>query len=142
MKSVSQIIDRKGSNIISTEKGTSVIEALTIMANNNIGSIAVMDQGRYIGLMTERDYARKVVLRGKSSNETVVEEIMSTDLPNVALESTVEDCMHIMSENNIRYVPVVCNGELCGIISINDLIKEIISDQKQTIDQLESYIRS
>ena len=142
MEKVAQILERKGGDVISIQRGTPVIEALEEMASKNIGSIIVNDGEKYLGLLTERDYARKVILKGKSSNDTPVEEIMSTDLPAVSLETTIEDCMHMMSENNLRYLPVFCKDQLCGIISINDLIKQIISKQKDTIDQLESYIRS
>lgn len=142
MKNVALIIERKGNKVVSIQKGATVIDALKIMAEKNIGSIIVKDQDAYMGLLTERDYARKVILKGKSSSDIHVEEIMSTDLPAVTLETTIENCMHMMSSNNLRYLPVFCDGDLCGIISINDLIREIISGQKETINQLESYIHS
>lgn len=142
MKKVAHIIERKGSNVISIKPGTTVIEALKMMAEKNIGSIVIKEDDNYLGLLTERDYARKVILFGKSSSETPVEEIMSVDLPDISSESTIEECMFIMSENNLRYLPVFDNNKLNGIISINDIIKEIILAQKETINQLESYIRS
>ncbi len=143
MKKVAHIIQRKGSSVISIKPGTTVFDALEIMSEKNIGSIIVMNEDGYLGLLTERDYARKVILLGKSSSETPVEEIMSVDLPNITPDSTIEECMHIMSENNLRYLPVFNNNkELSGIISINDIIKEVILAQKETIDYLDNYIRS
>jgi CBS domain-containing protein len=112
------------------------------MDDRNIGSVVVTDEGKYVGLLTERDYARKVILRGKSSEETFVREIMSTDLPHIIPDNSVETCMHIMSENNIRYLPVFKNDQLCGIISINDLVTETILTHEETIEQLRSYIQS
>ncbi|MGZ4000970.1 MAG: CBS domain-containing protein, partial [Mucilaginibacter sp.] len=105
-------------------------------------SVVITEDGGYAGLLTERDYARKVILHGKSSLETQVREIMSTGLPRVLPDNSIETCMHIMSENNIRYLPVFKNNLLCGIISINDLVTETILTHEETIEQLRSYIHS
>ena len=142
MRQVEQIIDRKGNNVISTSKGTTVIDALKIMADKNIGSIVIKDGENYMGLLTERDYARKVILKGKSSNDTPVEEIMSTDLPAVKPSDSVEHCMQLMSNENIRYMPVFDKDQLTGIVSMSDVVKETILAQKETIDQLQNYINS
>ena len=142
MKKVSNILARKGASVITIDATTSVLDALRLMDDKNIGSVVVTDDGQYCGLLTERDYARKVILRGKSSEETSVREIMTTDLPHIIPENTVETCMHIMSENNVRYLPVFKNDQLCGIISITDLVTETILTHEETIEQLRSYIHS
>ena len=142
MKKVSQILNRKGSNVITITPDITVLDALKQMAEKNIGSIVVLENGQYIGVLTERDYARKVILKGKSSTTTLVKEIMSTGLPRITPDNSVDTCMQIMSENNIRYLPVFDNGALCGIISINDVIKETILTQKETIEHLQNYIHS
>ncbi|TAM93833.1 MAG: CBS domain-containing protein [Chitinophagaceae bacterium] len=142
MKNVAQILDRKGKNVISVEPDRHVLDALKIMAEKNIGSIAVIENGEYRGLMTERDYARKIILQGKTSSETKVGDIMSTDLPKINPQDNIDHCMVLMSDANIRYLPVFENNQLCGIISINDLVKETILDQRNTIEQLHNYIRS
>ena len=142
MKKVSDILARKGGHVITIDAGTSVLDALRLMDDKNIGSVVVTTGGEYSGLLTERDYARKVILKGKSSDETTVGEIMSTDLPHIIPDNSVETCMHIMSENNIRYLPVFRNNQLCGIISINDLVTETILTHEETIQQLRDYIHS
>jgi len=142
MKKVSQILSRKGSNVVTITPDITVLDALKQMAEKNIGSIVVMENGQYIGVLTERDYARKVILKGKSSTTTLVSEIMSTGLPRITPDNSLETCMQIMSENNIRYLPVFENDQLCGIISINDVIKETILTQKETIEHLQNYIHS
>jgi IMP dehydrogenase len=142
MKKVSNILHRKGNNVVTITPDITVLDALKQMAEKNIGSIVVMENGRYTGVLTERDYARKVILKGKSSTTTLVKEIMSTGLPRITPDNSVDTCMQIMSENNIRYLPVFENDELCGIISINDVIKETILTQKETIDHLHNYIHS
>ena len=142
MKKVSQILSRKGSNVITITPDITVLDALKQMAEKNIGSIVVMENGNYVGVLTERDYARKVILKGKSSTTTLVHEIMSTGLPRITPDNSLETCMQIMSENNIRYLPVFENDQLCGIISINDVIKETILTQKETIEHLQNYIHS
>lgn len=142
MKKVAHILSRKGMQAIAVEPQVPVLEALRIMAEKNIGSILVMKENVYLGLMTERDYARKVILKGKSSSETKVEDIMETDLPHITPEDSIEYCMQLMSEKNIRYLPVFDNAQLCGIISINDVVKEALLAQQETIEQLHHYIHS
>ena len=142
MKKVSNILKRKGANVITITPNITVLDALKQMAEKNIGSIVVLENGEYIGLVTERDYARKVILKGKSSTTTLVNEIMTTGLPRITPDNSIDTCMQIMSENNIRYLPVFENDELCGILSINDVIKETILTQKETIEHLQNYINS
>lgn len=142
MKKVSHILKRKGSAVVSITPDVTVMEALKQMDDKNMGSMVVMENGRYIGLVTERDYSRKVALKGKSSATTPVREIMSTGLPRITPDNSVDTCMQIMSENNIRYLPVFENDELCGIISINDVVKETILTHEETIAHLQSYIHS
>ena len=142
MKKVSDILSRKGSNIIGVPPQTPVIDALHLMADKNIGSVMIMEGEKYVGLMTERDYSRKVILKGKSSNETTVAEIMTTDLPSVKPTDTIEHCMQLLSEKHIRYLPVYQEGKLAGIISINDVVKEIILSQEETISNLKDYLYS
>jgi CBS domain-containing protein len=143
MKRVSNILSRKGSAVVTIDSSTSVLDALRLMDDRNIGSVVVTDEnGKYQGLLTERDYARKVILKGKSSNGTSVQEIMTTNLPHLIPDNSVETCMHIMSENNVRYLPVFKGDQLCGIISINDLVTETILSHEETIEQLRSYIQS
>jgi CBS domain-containing protein len=143
MKCVKHILSRKGSNVIAVPAHTTVLDVLKLMAEKNIGSVVVTENERYIGLVTERDYARKIILMGKHSDDTTVGEIMSTNLPKITPESTIETCMLVMSDSNIRYLPVFDKtDELCGIVSINDVIYETIHSQKETIEQLHSYIQS
>ena len=141
-KKVADILLRKGSSIISVKPSCSVLEALKIMSNQNIGSIMVIDNGRFVGLMTERDYSRKVVLQGKSSTDARVQDIMSSDLPRVTPNDLVEYCMQLMSDKNIRYLPVFENNLVIGIVSINDVVKETIIAQQETITHLKDYLHS
>ena len=123
MKSVKHILARKGSAVIAVPSDTTVLNVLKLMAEKNIGSVVVTNNGQYIGLVTERDYARKIILMGKHSDDTTAGDIISTDLPRITPQSSIESCMILMSENNIRYLPVFDNeDDLCGIISINDVV--------------------
>ena len=142
MNKVSDILSRKGDKYFSVDPGTSVLDALKLMAENNIGSILVMLNGEYLGLVTERDYSRKVILKNRHSSDTPVGEIMTQDFPPVKPTDTVEACMQLMSEHHIRYLPVIENGSLTGIISINDVVTETILNQEETISHLQSYIQS
>lgn len=141
-KKVADILLRKGSHITSVSPETSVLEALKIMADQNIGSVMVMSNGKYLGLVTERDYSRKIALQGKSSTDTLVKEIMSNNLPRVTPVDLVEYCMQLMSEKNIRYLPVFDNDLVIGIVSINDVVKETILAQQETITSLKDYLHS
>lgn len=142
MKKVANILTRKGSSVVAIDGGTTVLDALRLMSDKNIGSVVITENGEYAGLLTERDYARKVILRGKSSLETQVREIMSTGLPRILPDNSVETCMHIMSESNIRYLPVFQADNLVGIISISDVVTETILSHEETIEHLKSYIQS
>jgi CBS domain-containing protein len=142
MNTVSAVIKRKGGLPVTVLPDTTVVEALTIMAEKNIGSVVVMENDKYLGIMTERNYSRKVILKGKNSTTTKVSEIMSTDLPSVNPADSIEHCMQLMTEKNIRYMPVFDNAKLAGIISMSDVVKETILAQKETINQLHSYINS
>ena len=142
MKTVADIFKRKGKNNITVTLDTTVLDALKIMAEKNIGSVVVMQNDKYCGLLTERDYARKVILHGKTSSELQVGDIMSEYLPQVAPSASLEACMEIMTNHNIRYLPVFEDDEYVGIISIIDVVKETILAQKETITALESYIHN
>jgi CBS domain-containing protein len=142
MKKVSNILARKGSNVAAVDGSTTVLDALKLMSDKNIGSVVITESDEYAGLLTERDYARKVILHGKSSLETQVREIMSTGLPRILPENSIETCMHIMSEGNIRYLPVFRGDNLCGIISISDVVTETILSHEETIEHLKNYIQS
>lgn len=142
MSRINDILRRKGNNAISVLPGTSVFDALKVMAANNIGSVVVMENEKFVGIITERDYSRKVILKGKHSSETKVSEIMTTDFPELKPSDTVEYCMELLTKNNIRYLPVFSDRRLDGIISISDVVKETIISQQQTIDHLDSYINS
>ena len=142
MNHVKDILSRKGRNAISVLPDTTVLDALKVMADNNIGSVMVMKDGKYMGIVTERDYSRKVILKGKNSTDTKVSEIMSADLPHIKPDDTIEHCMELMTNSNIRYLPVFKNDHLEGIISVTDVVKETILKQQQTIRHLDSYINS
>jgi CBS domain-containing protein len=142
MKTVADIFKRKGKHNITVTPDTFVLEALKIMAEKNIGSVVVMDNDKYCGLFTERDYARKVILHGKSSSELQVGEIMSEYLPVVTPLHNLEECMEIMTNHNIRYLPVFEKDDYIGVISIIDVVKETMLAQKDTIEQLQNYIHS
>jgi CBS domain-containing protein len=142
MHTVLSIISRKGGAAISVSPETTVIEALQIMADKNIGSVVVKEGDHFFGIMTERDYSRKVILKDKHSTSTKVAEIMSTNLPGVKPSDSVDHCMQVMTEKNIRYMPVFDNfDKLVGIISMSDIVKETIIMQKETINHLQSYIQ-
>ena len=142
MSTVLSALNRKGVLPVTISPGATVMDALKIMEEKNIGSVVVMQNEEYMGIMTERDYSRKVILKNKDSAHTKVSEIMSTGLPSVAPSDTIERCMQLMSEKNIRYMPVFENNKLTGIISMSDVVKETIQAQKETINQLHNYINS
>jgi CBS domain-containing protein len=141
-KKVADVLLRKGSHITTVTPQTTVLEALRIMADQNIGSVMVLEEGHYLGIVTERDYSRKVVLKGKSSTDTNVTEIMSSDLPRVTPNDSIDYCMQLMSDKNIRYLPVFDESQIMGILSINDVVKETILSQQETISQLKDYLHS
>lgn len=142
MKSVAQVLQSKSDKSVYTiSPSASVLDALKMMAERGVGALLVMDGSRIAGIISERDYARKMVLLGRASHETPVREIMSSPVMYVRPEQTNEECMALMTENRLRHLPVVENGKLVGLISIGDLVKDIISEQKFIIEQLEHYIR-
>ena len=140
MKLVKHLLDSKGREIISIVEEASVYDAVKLMADRGVGSLLVMDGDELKGIVTERDYARKVIIKGRSSESTQVREIMTTDLVTTTSAQTVNECMTIMSERRIRHLPVMSGREVVGMISIGDLVKAIISDQQEEIEQLEHYI--
>lgn len=140
MVSVRRLLDRKGSAVQTIAPETSVLAALRTMAELNIGALVVVEGGAVRGLLSERDYARKVILHGKASADTSVADIMSADVVSVTPEESVEDCMGKMTEKRVRHLPVLEGGELVGIISIGDVVAAIIEHQKHAIEELEGYI--
>ena len=143
MRKVAEILKKKGTYIEKVDPSTLVLDALRLMEEKNIGSVVVLDKGTYMGILTERDYSRKVILKGKNSAETTAADIMSTDLPHLKPNDSIDHCMHLMSDKHIRYLPVFeTSGQLAGIISMSDVVNAIISNQKDTIHHLENYINS
>jgi CBS domain-containing protein len=140
MTTVRQLLDQKGRTIWSIGPDATVFDAVAKMAEKSVGSLLVMDDDKLIGIITERDYARKVVLKGKSSPTIPVRDIMETEVIAVLPEQSVEQCMAIMTEKRVRHLPVVQGDKPIGIVSIGDLVKSIISDQKFIIDQLEHFV--
>jgi CBS domain-containing protein len=139
---VCSILDNKGYDVVSISPMATVYEAIAEMARMEVGALVVLSGRNLVGIVSERDYARKVILRGKSSKDTVVGEIMTPSPVTVRLSDTVDECMRIVTEKRIRHLPVVDDDELKGMISIGDLVKTIISAQSYTIDQLHTYIGS
>ena len=137
---VNNLLQSKKSQIISVKPNTSVYDALVLMAEKNIGAVLVTTNDQLVGILSERDYARKIILKGKTSKETKVEEIMTSQVLFVQPEQSVEDCMAIMSDKHIRHLPVLEKGELIGIISIGDVVNAVISEKEFAIKQLENYI--
>ncbi|MEK6244657.1 MAG: CBS domain-containing protein [Pseudomonadota bacterium] len=141
MKSAAQILKAKPEQTVETvTPSTSVFDAVKRMAEKNIGALLVMEDVKIVGVITERDYARKIVLMGRSSKETSVRDIMTFPVMYVRPDQTNEECMALMTDNRVRHLPVMDEGKLIGLISIGDLVKAIISEQKFIIDQLEHYI--
>jgi CBS domain-containing protein len=140
MTTVRQLIDRKGRTVFAVEPEDPVLEAIRMMADHHVGALLVMKGDKLQGIISERDYARKVILHGRSSAETPVWQIMSSPAITVSPEQTVQDCMQLMTERRIRHLPVIEAGKVAAMISIGDLVKAVIEDQQQTIEQLESYI--
>ena len=138
--SIEVILNQKSGQIWSVAPDATVYDAIALMAEKNIGALVVVENGSLVGVISERDYTRKVMLRGKRSRETLVREIMTTQLTTVDPKQSVDDCLRFMTEKRIRHLPVVNDGEICGVISIGDLVKHVISAQSATLDQLERYI--
>lgn len=142
MKTVKQLLSGKGSQIYSIYPDARVIEALQLMAQKDVGALVVLEGGRLVGILSERDYARKVILHGKSSADVLVREIMTAEVVTVDPSRTVEECMALVTQRRVRHLPVLENDQLVGVVSIGDLVKETIAEQGETIKQLESYIHS
>ena len=142
MRNVSQILDRKGSRVVAVSKEAPVLEAIRLMAEFHIGAVLVMQGEDLIGIASERDYARKVILQGRSSSDTPVSVIMTAPVVCVTPIDSVSDCMSIMTERHIRHLPVLEGHRVVGVVSIGDLVKELIEDQKQEITYLQQYIAS
>jgi len=140
MNFVSQLLDAKGHNVWSVTPETSVYDALVLMAEKNCGALIVLEEGKLVGIFSERDYARKIILKGKASRDTAVSEIMSTQIVFVRLEHSIDECMALMTAKRIRHLPVLTGDKVVGMISIGDVVKVIISEQEFTIKQLENYI--
>jgi CBS domain-containing protein len=140
MKSVKHLLDTKQVRIISVSENISVLDALKVMTEKNISAVLVMENDRLHGIFTERDYARKIILQGKSSKDTLIKEAMTAIPITISLSDSIDYCMELMTDKHIRHLPVVENDEVKGMVSIGDVVKFIIADQKQTISQLESYI--
>ena len=140
MKIVQQLLEAKGSDVWSVGPGDSVYDAIHLMAEKEVGALLVMEGDRMVGIFSERDYARSVILKGRSSRETRVSEIMTAEVVAGRLDQRIETCLALMTEHRIRHLPIVEDGQVRGMISIGDLVKAIIAEQQATIEQLEQYI--
>jgi CBS domain-containing protein len=140
MATLRQLLARKGRRTISISPDEPVLEAVRIMADNHVGALLVLEGQRLVGVVSERDYARKVVLQGRSSSDTPVRTIMSSPVVTAPPDATVNEAMHIMTERRIRHLPVVSGDRLEGVVSIGDLVKAVIEEQQVEIDQLQAYI--
>ena len=140
MQTVNQLLKIKGSQIFSVTPADSVLRAVELMATRHVGALLVMNQGSLLGIISERDYARKVILKKRSSHDTPVGDIMTTNPVTVTPQETVHRCMEMMTEGRFRHLPVLDSGRVVGILSIGDLVKAVIEDQSQKIEQLERYI--
>lgn len=137
---IGSLIGKKGRQVWSLDPTASVYDAIAMMAEKEVGALPVMDGHDLLGILSERDYARKVILNGRSSKDTLVTEIMSSPVISVSPAQTIEECMRIITEKRIRHLPVVENGRIVGMVSIGDLVKWVITAQQETIRHLESYI--
>ncbi|MGA9175634.1 MAG: CBS domain-containing protein [Desulfobacterales bacterium] len=141
MRSVKDILQEKGTQVYAISPDAKVYEALQLMADKNIGALMVMEGDRAVGLISERDYARKIVLKGKFSKDVPVHEIMTVDIVRIGPDRDVENCMELMTDKRVRHLPVFENDRLIGIISIGDIVKAIIEHKEEIIEQLENYIK-
>ena len=140
MTTIAQLLNTKGDQIWSVETKATIFEALEIMSEKEIGALLVMEDGKLTGIFSERDYARKVILKGKSSKETQVGELMTKKVFYIDSQKTINDCMAMMTAKRIRHVPVIEDNQVMGIITIGDVVNQIISEQEVTINHLENYI--
>ena len=140
MKTIDQFVKEKKQSLLTLGSNASVLDALQLMAKHDVGAILVIDDKKLLGIFSERDYARKVILKGKTSTNTKIKEIMTSKVKCVRLKNTIDECMSIMTKNHIRHLPILSESNVVGIISIGDVVKEKISDQQFIINQLEQYI--
>ena len=140
MGKVKNILSSKGSAVFSVEPGVTVFQAIQIMCEKNIGGLLITDQGNLVGIFTERDYARKLILKGKSSKDILIRELMTENPVSVTPDSSIDECMQIMSSKRIRHLPVVVDKKPVGMISIGDVVRHIMEEQKEIIEHLEAYI--
>lgn len=140
MKLVCHLLDAKGHDVLSIAPDASVLDAISLMAEKGIGALVVMEGDTLLGIVTERDYARKVILKGRSSRNTAVKEIMSVDVVTTSSNQSVEKCMNTVTDKRIRHLPVVDDGKVTGLISIGDLVKAVIAEQQEAIEHLQHYI--
>jgi CBS domain-containing protein len=137
---IGTVLHHKGPQVWTISPDATVFEAIRMLADKNVGALLVVEEGKVMGMFSERDYTRKVALEGKTSQKTLVREIVSKDVVTVTPLNTVEDCMRLMTDKRIRHLPVLDNGKLVGLVSIGDMVNWIISAQSATIDQMESYL--
>lgn len=142
MKTVRDILSQKGSEIYFVDPDTTVLDTLKLMAEKEIGAVLVFHEERMVGIFSERDYARQVILKGKASKDTPVKEVMTARVAYVRPEQTVDDCMALMTDKRIRHLPVFIEGKVAGVLSIGDVVKALISEKQFLIEQLENYISS
>jgi CBS domain-containing protein len=140
MKKVADLLRFKGREVWSIDPNSSVYDAMRLMAVKEVGALLVLDQSKPVGMLSERDYARKVILKGRASDTTLVGEIMTSPIISAAPDYSIDDCMEIMTERRIRHLPVIESDELIGLISMGDLVQSIIAEQQDTINHLERYI--
>lgn len=140
MRNVRHLLESKGNEVYSVAPDAPVVEAIRLMAQRGIGALVVLDGERLAGVVSERDYARKVVLQGRSSSTTRVLEIMTPDVVQVGLDDTVDHCMKLVTDRRLRHLPVVQDHHVVGVVSIGDLVKAVIEDQQEELDQLQRYI--
>ncbi len=142
MTMVAQLLKHKGDTIYSVDPEAPVLEAIRLMAEHGVGALLVMRSHQLLGVVSERDYARKVILKGRSSSETPVQQIMSAPVFTVRSDQSVRDCMKIVTDRRIRHLPVLEHDRVIGVLSIGDLVRAVLEEQQQTIQELEQYIRS
>ncbi len=142
MRNVQQLLENKPYQLLTISPTASVLDALRLMAEKEIGALVVLDGEKLVGIFSERDYARKIILFGKSSHDTAVGEIMTSSVVSVRPAQSADECMALMTGRRVRHLPVLSDDKVVGVISIGDVVKEMIDDQRRTIEQLEQYIKS
>lgn len=140
MGKVKDILDFKGNAVYHVSPDVTVYHAIEVMCEKNIGGLVIIENGKMVGIFTERDYARKLILKGRSSKDTLIKDLMTTKVFTVTPDTSIEQCMRMMSDKKFRHIPVEENGELVGVISISDVVRSVINEQKSIIEHLEQYI--